>query len=59
LKVAHRPEHQSAYTDDRASAEVISNTTAAMHDSAGLFQTGCSQYLSDKADLRRDVGSKL
>jgi hypothetical protein len=41
------------------STEVISNTIAAKYDSFGLFQTECSQHLSDRADLRRGVGSKL
>jgi hypothetical protein len=41
------------------STEVISNTTAAKYDSFGLFQTECSQHLSDRADLRRGVGSKI
>jgi hypothetical protein len=53
------PGHQSACAGDRASAEVISNTTAATHDSVGPFQTECSQRLSGKADLHGDVGSKL
>jgi len=37
LKIAHSPGHQSACAGDRASAEVISNTKAATHDSVEPF----------------------
>jgi hypothetical protein len=36
-KAERRPEHQSTYAGDRASAEVISNTSAANHESVVQF----------------------
>jgi hypothetical protein len=58
-KVGHRPERQSTCAGGRASAEVVSNTTAATHESVVQFQTGRSQRDPYKADLHRDVGNKL